>query len=118
MKNSRALLIGAAGLAAAVLTAAPVHASQDIPWTWNSGDHDAKANFIAYGEVHHAYEYAGNTYVDWGGPNGSGRWWIAGTGVERTLNFDWPEGKTVTLKVCQQHTAFPDDCSATKYGVS
>lgn len=100
------------------MTAAPSMASQNIPWTWNSSDHDARANFIAYGEVYHGYEHAGNTYVDWSGPSGSGRWYIPGRDVVRSLDFDWPEDRVVSLRVCQHHTFWPDDCSAKKYGVS
>ena len=98
--------------------AAPATASQDIPWTWNSGDQDAKANFTAFGEVYHGVGYEPDTYVDWTGPSGSGRWNLPNDATQHSLNFDWAEGKSVSLNVCQQHNLYPDDCSGKKYGVS
>ena len=62
--------------------------------------------------------YEPDSYVDWSGPGSSGRWNLGQSGNLQTLNFDWAENKTVTLNVCQQHNAFPDDCSGKKYGVS
>jgi len=103
---------------AVAAVAAPAAASQDIAWTWNSGDHDAKANFASYGEVYHAVGYEPDTYVDWTGPGVSGRWNLKNDSTQHSLNFDWVEGKSVSLNVCQQHNLFPDDCSGKKYGVS
>jgi hypothetical protein len=114
-------LIMASALAVSVLGgAAPALASQDIPWTWNSGDHDSQATFQAYGEHIYAYEYNGNNYVDYTFPGVSSRWFITGndTKTRQDLNLSIAEGKSVSMKVCQDHTAFPDDCSATRYGVS
>lgn len=58
---------------AAATVAAPALASQNIPWTWNSGDHDAEAKFTAYGEVYHGRGYEPDSYVDWTSPGASGR---------------------------------------------
>lgn len=93
-------------------------ASQNISWTWNSNDYDAKANFIAYGEIFHGVGYEPDSYVDWTGPEGSGRWHLGRNGNLQSLNFDWAENKIVGLNVCQQHNVYPDDCSNWKYGVS
>lgn len=106
---------------AAMSTAAPSIAQQDIPWTWNSGDHDAKGKFVADGEVFHGVENKGSTYLDWSATgNGSGRWYIPGSasGADHSLNLALPEGKSVTMKVCAVNNNFPDDCSSTKTGVS
>jgi hypothetical protein len=108
----------AAVLVASGSIAAPAVASQNIGWTWNSGDHDAKAKFTASGDTYTGIGYEPNSFVNWGGPSGSGRWNLGKSGNEQTLPFKWAENKTVTLNVCQKHTGFPDDCSGTKYGVS
>ncbi|MBF4162423.1 hypothetical protein [Nocardioides acrostichi] len=117
MKKTHAIVVAAIAGPVISLSGA-AFASQNIAWTWNSGDHDAKANFVAYGEVYHGVGFQPDVYVDWSGPGASGRWNLGQSGKTQSLNFDWPEGKTVTLKVCQQHNAFPDDCSAKKTGVS
>jgi len=63
-------------------------------------------------------EYRGDTFLDWTGPNGSGRWNIpSGTGPF-TLNFSMTENRAVTMNVCQKKTGWPDDCSGWKSGVS
>jgi hypothetical protein len=111
-------ITAAAALAAAVSVAGPAVASQDIPWTWNSGDHDAEANFKALGEEYHGKGYEPDSYMNWTGPSGSGRWNLGQNGNLQTLNMSWAEGKTVSLNVCQQHNLYPDDCSGKKYGVS
>ena len=72
MKMRPRHLIPAGAMAVMVLTSAPSFAQQDIGWIWNSSDHDGKANFESTGEIYHAVEYHGNTYVDWTGPSGRG----------------------------------------------
>lgn len=110
-----------AGAAVLVSLAGPAFASQDIGWTWNSGDHDVQAHFQALGEHVYGYEYNGNTYVDWNtAATGSSRWYLPGSDDRKKhdLNLDLAENKTFGMNVCQYHTAFPDDCSGWKYGVS
>ncbi|GAA3525152.1 hypothetical protein GCM10022234_22640 [Aeromicrobium panaciterrae] len=71
--------------------------------------------------MYHGIEYSHSAYVNWSATgSGSGRWYIPGTGsgAEHTLNLDFPEGKSVTLKVCEEKSGLPDDCSGTKTGVS
>lgn len=98
--------------------AAPAAASQDIPWTWNSEDQDARARFQAEGEVFYGQGYEPDSYVDWQGPSGSGRWNLGEDGLLEDLNFDWPEDRAVGLNVCQQHNLYPDDCSGWRAGRS
>lgn len=95
-------------------------AGDSIPWTWNSNDTDARARFKAYGEHYFGRDYAGKGYVDWSASGeGSGRWWIPGaSGKRKDFNQSFHEGRSVSMQVCQEHSAFPDDCSRTKHGVS
>jgi hypothetical protein len=120
MRKTRMAIAVAGADFAIVGISAPAMASQDIGWTWNSGDHDAEARFEATGEHYYAVEVNGNDYVDWSGSSGSGRWWIPGseTNTQKDLNLSFAENTAVTLQVCEEHTAFPDDCSSTKTGVA
>ncbi len=116
-KFARALATVAVLLTGAGLTAAPAAAQQDIPWTWNSNDHDVRGRFEATGEKVLAREYHGRTYIDY---QRSSRWWIPGshTGAMKTLNLSYPEGKAFKFNVCQHHENFPDDCSGWRYGAT
>jgi hypothetical protein len=112
---------GLVAFLAALVVAVPAFAGQDIPWTWNSNDFDSKAKFFSAYDNFHAYEYHGTNYIDYYGGSRSGlRWFIPGSddGAEHTLNENFAEGTAVGMNVCQQHTAFPDDCSGWKTGVS
>ena len=77
--------------------------------------------FQASGEHILAYEYRNTSYVDWTHPDtGQSRWWIPGDGdgKKKDNNLDLAEGKIFKQNVCQYHTAYPDDCSGWKSGVS
>lgn len=103
---------------ASALIAGPAHAGTDITWTWNSGDHDIEGTFWSYGDNYEAIEYNGDTFVDWSGSSGNGRWYIDGTAVVRKLDLNFKEGTIATMNVCQKKTGWPDDCSGKKYGVA
>ena len=118
MKLRASHLAGAVALAAGLAVAAPALASQNIPWTWNSSDHDAKAEFVASNDTFHAYVYNPTDYVNWSGPGATGRWDLNSGSAEQNLPFNWTKGKVVTLNVCQSKTLWPDDCSGTQSGVS
>lgn len=121
MTPFRFVKVGVIVAVMAVLGAAPAVAGQDIDWTWNSGDHDSKVKFFSAYDNFHAYEYAGTNYMDYYGGSRSGlRWGIPGGAdrAEHTLNENFAEGTAVGLNICQQHTAFPDDCSGWKHGVA
>lgn len=111
---------GAVATAAAVL-AAPANAQQDIPWTWNSSDHNIRAKFESTGEHLYAQEVTGDDYVDWqAASRGLSRWWIPGNhdGNTKDLDLDLPENQWFSMKVCQYWSVAPDDCSAWKQGQS
>lgn len=118
----RLLVVAAMAAGAFALVGAPAaQAGEDIPWTWNSEDHDVEARFASFGEWLYAKEYNDPGYVDWyHGDSGSHRWWVPGdgNGNRQENNLSLSEGKTFAMKVCQHHTAWPDDCSGWKYGVS
>ena len=105
---------------AALSVAGPSVAQLDIPWTWNSNDYDAAGEFKATGEHFYGADHHGGGYLDWSANGyGSSRWTIPGSsGTIYDLNLDLAEGRPVSMQLCQLHTAFPDDCSATKWGVS
>jgi hypothetical protein len=110
------LAIAASGVFMTVLGVAgpAVAAGVDIPYTWNSGDHDAKARFASAGDNFFAVEYEGNDYIDWSNSSiGSGRWYVPGSedATRKGLNLEMPEGTTVKMQVCETKTAAPDDCS-------
>lgn len=114
-----AALVAAAGLTAGF--GGPASASQDIPWTWNSGDHDSKAQFKAYGEHLQGAEYSGSGYIDYEYANVTGLTWnIPGStdGTVKDLNLTIDENKYFGLQVCEEKTGLPDDCSSWKQGVS
>lgn len=118
MKSAK---VGIAVVVTALSMTGPASAGQDINWTWNSGDMDSKAKFFSAYDNFHAYEYHGTNYIDYYGGSRSGlRWFIPGDhdGQERTLNENFAEGTAVGMNVCQQHTAFPDDCSGWRTGVA
>lgn len=120
--RTRTRLLVATGIAVAVVGPASASvAGQNIGWTWNSGDRDVRSQFVADGDNFKAQEYHGNGYVDWSSAvNGSGRWFVPGSATEatKTLNLELTEGRTVSMKVCEEKGGLPDDCSSTKSGVS
>ena len=120
MRLSRRVGIVGGLFVAAMSVVGPSVAQQNIPWTWNSGDEDARARFESTGEIFYGQDHAGNGYVDWSASGyGSSRWEIPGnSGSTYDLNQSFVEGRSVSMQVCQRHDQFPDDCSSTKYGVS
>ena len=110
--------ISLVGFGTAVLlgiTAPSFAASQDIPWIWNSGDHDAEARFESTGEHIYAKEYEGNDYVDYDPPGaGEQRWYIPGSedGTQKDNNLSYGEDQEFLMQVCETKFAAPDDCSA------
>lgn len=105
---------------AAMSVVGPSAAQQDIPWFWNSGDEDARGKFESTGEHFYGQDHAGKGYIDWSASGyGSSRWYIPGaSGTTYDLDQNFVEGRIVTMKVCQQHDQFPDDCEGPKNGVS
>lgn len=115
MKTSKTL-VGAVALLATIGFASPSYAGSDIPWTWNSGDHDSKGKFKSYGDDFKGRGYHGTNYIDWSSTGyGYNRWWIY-QGSTQTLNLNFPEGNWVGMEVCQENVGWPDDCSAWKSG--
>lgn len=118
----RTRMLVAAGITAAVVGPASASvAGQDIAWTWNSGDRDVRGQFLSDGDNYRGEEINGNGYINWSASgSGSGRWYVPGAanGSIYTLNLDFAEGRSVSMKVCEEKGGLPDDCSSTKYGVS
>lgn len=120
MKFRRSLTV-AVVMAASMLAGGSAQAQRDIPFTWNSNDYDIRATFESTGEHIYAFEFNNSSYVDWSFPGvGKSRWWIPGdgNGNEYDNNLTLDEGYVFQMNVCQYHSAFPDDCSGWKYGVS
>lgn len=114
-----AALVAAAGLSAGL--AAPAIASQDIGWTWNSGDEDSKARFLAYGEHLQGLEKSGSGYIKYEYATVSGLTWNIPGSTDNTvkdLDLSIDENKYFGLQVCEVKTGLPDDCSSWKRGVS
>ncbi len=121
MKMRTRMLLAGCVTAAIVGPASASVASQDIGWTWNSGDRDVRGTFVANGDNYKGQEFHGNGYIDWSASgSGNGRWFVPGSANENvyTLNLELPEQKSVSMKVCEEKGGLPDDCSSTKYGVS
>lgn len=120
MASMTAIAMMGSAIAVAGATA-PSFAGQNIGWFWNSSDHDVEGDFVAKGDTFNAYEYHGTGYIDYTYYGHSGnRWFIPGddTGKKKVNNLSMKEGKTVTMKVRQKHSAYPDDCAGPHYGVS
>lgn len=120
MKKTRVAMALTGATFAIFGISAPAMAESDINWTWNSDDHDARARFAAEGEHFYGQELDGSTYVHWAAGSQVSNWWIPGDedGNLWSLNEGFAEGTKVTMRVCQYHDNYPDDCSGTKSGVA
>ena len=122
MKRS-ILRTAAVGLFAFIVMApGAAWAGTDIAWFWNSGDHDAKARFRAYGEhIDLCKHNNARVYVQYGVDDGGS---VTRTdydgGIDTCKDIDWsaPDGYRIRLKVCEAKTLAPDDCSGWRYGVA
>ncbi|MDN5893670.1 MAG: hypothetical protein L0H93_06545 [Nocardioides sp.] len=90
-------------------------------WFYNSGDHDAKARFRPVGEhIDLCKLNKAKVYVVYGVAGGSTTRTYYDGKLDTCKNINWSvkDGKSVKLKVCEQKTLAPDDCSKWKYGVA
>lgn len=109
-------LTGASVAAAAfvLLTPTTAFAGTNVPWIWNSDDHDAKARFRHYGEhVDLCKHNNAKVKVQVQTQTSGSRSGTYDGGVDSCKDFNWSfaEGDWVRIKVCEVKTAFPDDCS-------
>lgn len=113
--KKRSILGACVGGAALVLVSpAAAFAGTDIPWIWNSDDHDAKARFRHYGEhvdlcKHNNAEVKVYVRTE---SSGSREGTYDGA-IDSCKDFNWSftEGDWVQIKVCEVKTLAPDDCS-------
>ncbi|WP_183094351.1 hypothetical protein [Nocardioides stalactiti] len=112
---------GTATLVLLALTTVTAQAATDVGWFYNDADHDAKARFRAYGEhIDLCKLNKAKVFVEYGVAGGSiSRTYYDGD-VDSCKDINWAaaEGKAIQIRVCEQKTWAPDDCSAWKYGTA
>ncbi len=118
MRKSSAAVLAIALTALTGVSPAAHATAGDIPWKWNDdGDKDVRAQFRATGEHFDVCTpSAGWGYVLWSAGGASGRLDNTKANSCYDFNLDFPEGTSVSMKVCEEKNLYKDDCSGTYYG--
>lgn len=112
--------VAMATFATVVFAAPSAWAGTDIGYFYNSGDHDAKANFKSYGE-HFTLCKLNNAkvYIDYQNAGQEKRvYYDGGLDTCTDINESFSEGSKVRVQVCEEKTLAPDDCSNFREGVA